>query len=126
MDRATDREPAHDGVRRALTFIGDVNVVELPGRSPAWVRPHEIEVALDDRFGGEPGVIVDLHEAGPVARLVITPDGVARAGASPDGAHVKPVLVSMGRDNARQLKLARGLRVWVSPKRTRTFDSPVI
>jgi sulfate transport system ATP-binding protein len=116
----------HPATPFVAEFIGDVNVVELPGRSPAWVRPHEIEVALDDRFGGEPGVIVDLHEAGPVARLVITPDGVARAGASPDGAHVKPVLVSMGRDNARQLKLARGLRVWVSPKRTRTFDSPVI
>ena len=106
----------HPATQFVAEFIGDVNILEIPGRPPTWIRPHEIEISTFETLDGEVGEVLDIHEAGPVARLAVMPQGTGG----------RPIQVALTRDRVRDLALTRGQKVWISPRKARTYGSPSI
>jgi sulfate transport system ATP-binding protein len=103
----------HPATPFVAEFIGDVNVLPLPGEGrPIWVRPHEIDVSTFARPKALEGTIVNVHAAGPVARLHV---------ALPN--HALPVQVVLSRDEAKSKGLQDGTTVWLAAQRVRSFDT---
>jgi sulfate transport system ATP-binding protein len=98
--------PANDFV---MGFLGPVT--HLHGQ---LVRPHDIEVLRqDDRLGAVPGRVARLLRVGFDVRLSVRPDDVAGNGTADGGG--RDISVVLTRSHARELNLAVGARVWLSP-----------
>jgi len=95
-------EPQTEFVMR---FVGEANRI-----GERWVRPHDLDVALDPVDGGVEAMIDRISALGFDARIEL-------AGADGD-----TVTVQLTRERLEELELERGQIVWVRPGRDRVFS----
>jgi sulfate transport system ATP-binding protein len=96
-------EPQTEFVMR---FVGEANRI-----GDRWVRPHDLDVALDPVDGGVEAMIDRISSLGFEARIeLVAADGDA-------------LTVQLTRERLDELELERGQIVWVRPGRDRIFAS---
>jgi sulfate/thiosulfate transport system ATP-binding protein len=94
-------EPRTEFVMR---FVGEANRI-----GKRWVRPHDLDVALDPVDGGVEAMIDRISALGFEARVEL---------AAADG---DALTVQLTRERLEELELERGQIVWVRPGRDRVF-----
>ena len=80
------------------------------GAAVAFVRTHEFDIATVANEGAFPAVVSHLRALGPSVRVELT---------SPDWR--EPIEVELSRERSEALRLRRGDRVYLKPRRVRVF-----
>jgi sulfate transport system ATP-binding protein len=105
-------------------FLGNVNVFhsrvhggfaeversEEPQQATAFVRPHDIDIALSALENGMPGSVLHVHPIGPVVRVEIQHDS-------------EIIEVELSRERHEALQLRSGQQVWFRPRQMRVFGA---
>ena len=108
-------------------FLGNVNVFHsrvqggyaevergqhgAAGEATAFVRPHDIDIALQALEGAMPATVVHVHPIGPVVRVELQHDA-------------EIVEVELSRERHQALQLVLGQTVWFRPRQMRVFEAP--
>jgi sulfate/thiosulfate transport system ATP-binding protein len=98
----------HPATPFVMTFVGAVNIFH--GRS--YVRPHELGLERVDTGGGVWATVRDIRTSGALVRIEL---------ADADEAVIQ---VEAGRESYEAQPVAVGERVYVKPKKLRTFSAP--
>jgi sulfate transport system ATP-binding protein len=109
-------------------FLGNVNVFhsrvhggfaeversDKPEKATAFVRPHDIDIALQPIDSGMPASVLHVHPIGPVVRVELQHEA-------------EIVEVELSRERHEALQLAAGRQVWFRPRQMRVFgaDEPL-
>jgi sulfate transport system ATP-binding protein len=80
------------------------------GAAVAFVRTHELDIATVENEGAFPAVVSHLRALGPSVRVELT---------SPDWP--EPIEAELSRERSEALRLRRGDRVYLKPRRLRVF-----
>jgi sulfate transport system ATP-binding protein len=80
------------------------------GAAVAFVRTHEFDIATVENEGAFPAVVSHLRALGPSVRVELT---------SPDWR--EPIEAELSRERSEALRLRRGDRVYLKPRRLRVF-----
>jgi sulfate transport system ATP-binding protein len=105
-------------------FLGNVNVFhsrmhggfaeversDQPEKATAFVRPHDIDIALQPIENGMPASVLHVHPIGPVVRVELQHDS-------------EIVEVELSRERHEALQLTAGRQVWFRPRQMRVFGA---
>ncbi len=111
----------HGRVHQGKADVGGVSL-DAPGHETAdnapaigYVRPHDVVITREPRDGALLATIAHIYAIGPLARIELT---------QPDGQ--PPMEAQVSADVIRELGLAVGQVVYVSPKRVKVFVQPPV
>ena len=89
----------------------DDTVQKEDGEAMAFVRPHDIDIERTPVAGGIEAVVQDVHAIGPLVRVEL--------------AHGSELIeVSLTRERAQVLNLAKGQQVSLRPRQVKVFNVP--
>ena len=111
----------HSRLHRGRAWIGDLEV-DAPEHAEAeelaaiaYVRPHEIEVARESNGGSTLAAqVVHILSVGPIVRLELRRE---------NDESINPIQVEISKERFRELKLVKGDKVFIKPKRLDLFPN---
>ena len=111
----------HSRLHQGRAWIGDL-VVDAPEHAEAeelaaiaYVRPHEIEVARESNDGSTLAAqVVHILSVGPIVRLELRRE---------NDESINPIQVEISKERFRELKLVKGDKVFIKPKRLDLFPN---
>ncbi len=111
----------HSRLHRGRAWIGDLEV-DAPEHAEAeelaaiaYVRPHEIEVTRESNGGSTLAAqVVHILSVGPIVRLELRRE---------NDESINPIQVEISKERFRELKLVKGDKVFIKPKRLDLFPN---
>lgn len=112
----------HSRLHQGRAWIGDFEV-DVPEHAEAeelaaiaYVRPHEIEVERESNGGSTLAAqVVHILSVGPIVRLELRRE---------NDESINPIQVEISKERFRELKLVKGDKVFIKPKRLDLFPNP--
>ena len=91
-------------------YVPDEDLAPLYSGAMAFVRPHDIEIAIEPLADGMAAVVEHVHPIGPVVRVELRHDA-------------EIVEVELSRERHEALQLTTGQSVWFRPRQMKVFEN---